>query len=455
MSAVVDLPRPAAPPAPDAYEQMVAALCSRRRGDGTRGLSRIRRLCALLGQPQRAYPAMQVSGTNGKTSVAHMVAALLQAHGLVTGAYTSPHLQDVRERIRVDGRMLGPGELRSGLAVLGPYVRQVERRAGPVSFFEIVTALACRHFARFGVDVGVFEVGVGGGRDATNLVDGRVAVLTRVGLDHARLGSRVEQVAAEKAGIVKEGGLVVCAGQEPAAGRVIRASARANGARLLALGRDFGVLSREAGPSGQRVRLAGPDGSVHRVHLPLRGAHQADNAACALAAAHGLIGDGLRPGAVRAGLGAVRAPGRMETLRSDTGTPVLLDGAHNPPAARRLAAELRAGPATTPAGRRVLVLGVSADKDVDGIVGGLSGVGDQLVLTRAPDARAAPPGRLRQAVRRAHAGLRRPPPCEAAATVPDALRRAAELAGPHGLVVVTGSLYLVGAARTALGAPPA
>lgn len=451
MTAVLDV---RARSAPDAYDEVVTALCSRRRGDGARGLTRVRRLCALLGQPQRAYPAVQVSGTNGKTSVAHMVAALLQAHGVATGAYTSPHLQDLRERIRVDGRMVGPAELSSGLAALGPHVAEVESHEGTVSFFELVTALAYRHFAEAGVDVGVFEVGVGGRRDPTNLADGRVAVLTRVGLDHAQLGSRVEQVAAEKAGIVKDGAFVVCADQEAAAGRVIRASARAHRARLVALGRDFGVVSREADVSGQRLRLAGVDGSVHRVRLPLRGAHQADNAACALAAVQAVVGDALRADAVRAGLGAVRAPGRMEVLHSGTGAPVLLDGAHNPPAARRLAVELRAGPPAATRGRRcVVVLGVSADKDVDGIVGGLSGVGDHLVLTRAPGVRAAPPARLREAVRRAHAGRRRPP-AETAATVPDALRRAAGLAGPHGLVVVTGSLYLVGAARTALGAPP-
>lgn len=444
-----------APSTPGAYDAAVTALASRRRGDGARGLTRVRRLCALLGDPQRAYPAVQISGTNGKTSVARMVASLLQAHGVATGAYTSPHLQALRERIRVDGRMLDPAELLSGLAALGPHVAEVESREGRANFFELVTALAYRHFAEAGVDVGVFEVGVGGRRDPTNLADGRVAVLTRVGLDHAQLGSRVEQVAAEKAGIVKDGALVVCADQEAAAERVIRASARARGARLVALGRDFGVVSREADVSGQRLRLAGVDGSVHRVHLPLRGAHQADNAACALAAVQGVIGDALRPDAVRAGLGGVLAPGRMEVFRDGTGAPMLLDGAHNPLAARRLAAELRAGvPAVGRGHRCVVVLGVSADKDVDGIVGGLSGVSDHYVLTRAPCARAAPPARLRGAVRRTHAGRRRPSE-ETATTVPDALRRASDRAGPQGLVVVTGSLYLVGAARTALGAPPA
>lgn len=448
-------PRGSAPSTLDAYDEVVAALCSRRRGDGARGLTRVRRLCALLGEPQRAYPAVQISGTNGKTSVARMVASVLQAHGVATGCYTSPHLQDLRERIRVDGRMVGPAELLSGLDAVGPHVADVESRDGRVTFFELVTALAYRHFARAGVDAGVFEVGVGGRRDPTNLADGRVAVLTRVGLDHAELGRRVEQVAAQKAGIIKDGALVVCADQEAAAGCMIRAAARAHGARLVALGRDFGVVSRQADVSGQRLRLAGVDGSVHRVHLPVRGAHQADNAACALAAAQAAVGDALRPDAVRAGLGAVLAPGRMEVFRRATAAPVLLDGAHNPPAARRLAAELRAGvPAVGRGDSCVVVLGVSADKDVDGIVRGLSGLGDHLVLTRAPCPRAASPGRLRSAVRRAHAGRRRPP-TEAATTVTDALRRASDRAGPRGLVVVTGSLYLVGAARTALGAPPA
>jgi len=427
-----------------AYDSAVRALFARRLELRAPGLARISALCAALGRPERAFPAVHVTGTNGKTSVTRMVAALLDAHGLVSGAYTSPHLQDVRERVRLGGRAIPRADLAAGLDRLAPVLRAVEEGRGEqVSFFEAMTALALSHFATAGVDVGVVEVGMGGRWDATNVVDGRVAVIGRVGLDHAELGSRVAQVAREKAGIVKPGAVVVSAVQEPSAARVLAHEAARAHARLVLAGRDVGVLARSADAAGQSLRLRDASGRRHEVRLRLYGRHQAANALLALAAAGAHLGE-LDPHAVRAGFAAVRSPGRLELFARDGRAAVLLDGAHNPAGARTLAAALRTEPALNGFDRRVAVLGLLDDKDVEGVVDELLPVTDHLVATQPPYGRAVPADRLAKLAR----AEGRP-----AVAVPDAteaLERATALAAPGDVVVVTGSLYLVGAARDLL-----
>lgn len=424
------------------YARAVAALCARRQREATRTTARVRALCAELGDPQRTFPSVHITGTNGKTTLAHMVDALLAAHGVRVGTFTSPHLHDVRERIRVDGVPMSVEAFVARLEVLWPVLERVGlQHGGPVTFFEALVALAGTHFAEVGVEAGVIEVGVGGAHDPTAVVDGRVAVLTTVALDHPRLGSTPTEVAVEKAGIIAPGATVVSARQHPGAARVIADVAGRQGARLLRADHDFGVRSRTPDPGGQRLHLQGTTVDVEDVLLPLHGAHQAANAACALAAAEAFLGDRTDTDALRAGFAAVRAPGRLESIDRPGLARLLLDGAHNPAAAQALAASL---PSEQPGRPRVLVLGVCGDKDLPGIVAALGPVADHVVTTTAPTPRAAPADHL-AAIVRSQGGT-----ADARPDVADALAHATDLAGAGGTVVVTGSLYLVGAVRDLL-----
>jgi dihydrofolate synthase / folylpolyglutamate synthase len=431
-----------------AYDQAVTELFNRRPEVMVPGLRRIDALVHSMGEPQRAFAAIHLTGTNGKTSTARMITSLLQAAGEHVGTYTSPHLQDVRERFRIDGEPLAVNDLLAGLDALGPHIERVEQATGEmVTFFEASTALCLWAFARARVDTGVVEVGMGGRFDATNVVDARVAVLGRVQMDHPQLGATVGEVAWEKAGIIADGATVISANTSGPPAHVIAEEVAERGARLHLLDRDFGVIARTLTPRGQRVSLRGLGGSTLTVDLPLHGAHQAANAACALAAVQAHTGRTLEPAVVRAGFAGVRSPGRLELLFTDDGIPVLLDGAHNPAGARVLARSLRE---LHGGRRRVAVLGVMADKDIPAIVGQLGPVVDEVVVTVPDSPRAATAEQLAEAC---HAGG-----LPVAARVPDvgeAVRLAARLADRHGMVVVTGSLYTVGDARAALGGGPA
>ncbi len=431
-----------------AFDAAVAELFDRQPHRMLPDLNRISALVELLGHPEQVYPSIQVTGTNGKTTTATMVTCLLGALGLSAGTYTSPHLQDVRERIRVATQPISGRDFADRLAELSPFLAEVDaRHPERLTFFEVLTALAYVHFADAPVDVGVFEVGMGGLWDATNLVRGEVAVLTAVGLDHPELGSAVADVAAEKAGIIKDGAMVVSAVQEASAAEVIAEAARRRDARLLVAGRDFGLLDRRVAVGGQALDLRGVTGDVSEVFLPLHGAHQAANAACALAAVEGFLGfaGGLDPAVIREGFAAVRAPGRLEVVRREGKPTVVLDGAHNPGGAQALAAALR-GEFVFP--RRVLVLGVLGDKDVEAICEQLVPAVDEVVVTEPPSSRAADPERVAKAARGAGGTV------QVAEDVAAAVALASELAGDAGAVVVTGSLYTVGAARDALGLAP-
>jgi dihydrofolate synthase / folylpolyglutamate synthase len=427
------------------YEQAIAELFSRRPEVMLPGLRRIEALCYSMGEPQRAFDAIHLTGTNGKTTTARMVTELLIATGERVGTYTSPHLQDVRERFRVDGAPLDIDELMAGLDALGPHIERVEQATGEmVTFFEASTALCLWAFARARVDTGVIEVGMGGRWDATNVVDGRVAVIGQVQLDHVQLGSTVGEVAEEKAGIIKDGATVISANPHGPPAEVISGEVARRSATLHLLDRDFGVIGRTLTTGGQRVMLRGLDGQRYTFDIPLHGAHQAVNAACALAAVQAYRSEPLDPAAVRDGFARVRSPGRLELLSCD-GVPVLLDGAHNPAAAESLARslhELRDHGTR----RRVLVLGIMSDKDIPAMVRIFGSVVDEVVVTVADSPRAAGIEQLREACRAA--GL------TVVAGVEDvgaAVHEAARRAGRSGMVVVTGSLYTVGDARAALG----
>lgn len=409
------------------------------------GLSRTRRLLAAAGEPQRAFRSVVVGGTNGKGSVCAMIHSVLCRAGLRAGLYTSPHLVRFNERIRIGS---GPGSgggvapMISDDEVAGLF-EYVSSLAGPggdgPTFFEYTTVMALEHFRRSAVDAAVLEVGMGGRLDAVNAVEEPVVtVITSVGLDHTRfLGSTVEEVAAEKAGIIKEGVPVVTAVERPGALSVIERRAARAGAPLYRLGREFGFTERGAGVFDYRS-IGGE--RVEAIEVGLGGAHQLRNAACAAAAVELMADAGLPVGldSLRAALEGCCWPGRFEVV--STSPLVVLDCAHNPDAAAALAAALRA----LEYERLILVIGVLADKDAGRILSSLVPLADLVVLTRPRCARAADPARLEAPAMR-YGG--RTLVCE---PVGDAVKLALERARTGDAVCVTGSVYTVGEAAAAI-----
>ena len=445
------------------YQDAVDALYARMPTRMGPSLDRITRLAELLDHPERTAPAVHLTGTNGKTTTARMVASLLAAFGVGAGVYTSPHLQDVRERVALATRPISTEEFAETWAYLEPFLAEVDRASDqPVTFYEALTALAFIWFAELPVDAQVVEVGMGGTWDATNLVHGDVAIINRVGLDHPELGDTPAAVATEKAGIIKRGATVVSQAQDDDVLAVIAERAARQDARLLVAGRDFGVERRRQAVGGQVLDLRTPGGVVTDVLVPLHGRHQADNAAGALVAVEAFLG---RPrGRVGAGdrrprLGAARArprhrPGRVRG-RDLAGAP----GGRVPPAAG--AAGRRPQPGRGPRPGRGPAGGVRGRPPHPGgglpgrqghprDPGGLAPATGRLIVTTNRSPRAAPAERLRKEAEAL--GLH----AEVAPDVATAVRRAIDGAAETEAVVVTGSLYTVGEARDLLlGAGPA
>lgn len=435
------------------YAEATAYLFGLHRFGWRPGLETIERLLALVGDPHLRIPTVHVGGTNGKGSTAAMLAAILRAAGYRTGLYTSPHLLSFTERIRVDGRPIGETEVADLTAELSGVCagRFAEGPAPPPpgalshpTFFELTTAMAFLHFLRQGVEIAVVEVGLGGRLDATNAIRPRAALLTNVGFDHREyLGDTLEAIALEKAGIIKPGVPILTA----AAGEVLavfRRVAAERGAPFSAVAESHAWRLREAGLGGLEFDLSGPAGRYGALRLPLAGAHQLLNAVLAVAGAETLAGQGLGCGeaAIRAGLGAVRWPGRLQLV---PGSPrLILDGAHNPPGTATLAEFLAAQ--RPDLGRLVLVFGVLRDKEWRVMLPRLLPLADAVVLTRPPSERAEEPA----AVRAAYPEL---PGLRVEADVARAIESARTLAGPAGSVVVTGSLYTVAAAFQVLRLP--
>jgi dihydrofolate synthase/folylpolyglutamate synthase len=429
------------------YREAVETLYARMPGKLGPSLERVAHLAELLDHPERTAPAVHLTGTNGKTTSARMVTSLLAAFGLGAGLYTSPHLQDVRERMALAHRVIGREELAETWTYLQPYLAEVDRAHDqPVTFFEALTMLAFTWFAELPVDAQVVEVGMGGTWDATNLVHGDVAVVNRVAVDHPELGATPAEVAVEKAGIIKPGAVVVSQAQDADVLAVLEARADEVGARLLLEERDFALEHRSTAVGGQILDLRTPSGAVDEVFLPLHGRHQAHNAAAALTATQAFLGDrALDDGAIRAGFAAVTSPGRLEVVSRQP--LVLLDGAHNPDGARALAAALLEEFVVD---RRTLVVACLADKDVRGILAELAPATGRLVVTANRSPRAATVERMRKEAEAL--GLA----AEVAPDVASAVRQAVDAAGESEAVVVTGSLYTAGEARDLLlGAGPA
>jgi dihydrofolate synthase/folylpolyglutamate synthase len=413
-------------------------------------LARITELMDLLGQPQRSYPSIHLTGTNGKTTTARMVDSLLRAFGLRPGRYTSPHLESVTERISIAGIPLTGTEFAQAYDDIAPYVELVDRSslaAGGerVTFFELLTAMAFAAFADAPVDVGVIEVGLGGTWDATNVLDASVCVVTPVSLDHTELlGTTVGQIATEKAGIVHEGSTLVLAEQPLEAAEVLLGRAAEVGAAVAREGIEFGVLARRVAVGGQLVTLQGIGDSYEEIFLPLHGAHMAHNAACALMAVEAFLGGGgqrLDIDVVREGFAAADSPGRLETVRSSP--TILLDGAHNAAGAEALVATLQEAFAFE---QLIGVVAIFADKDVAGLLARLEPALTSIVVTENSSPRCLPVDELAALAVELFGADR----VTVTPRLDDALDAAAELAdeaGSGGGVLVTGSFVTVGEAR--------
>jgi dihydrofolate synthase / folylpolyglutamate synthase len=414
-------------------------------------LDRVANVLDLMGHPETAFPAIHVAGTNGKSSTTAMIDSLLSAYDLRAGRFTSPHLETVRERIRVDGEPITTERLLAAWEDLAPFLALVEADGGrPLTYFEVLTVLAFVAFADAPVSVGVVEVGLGGTWDATNVLAPSVGVVMPVGLDHQDwLGDDLATIAGEKAGILKPGMVAVLAEQEPAAAEVLVERSAEVGATVLREGVDFGLVDRTVAVGGQLITLSGLGGTYADIFLPLHGEHMARNAACALVAVEAFLGGGrgaLDAGAVERGFASVSVPGRLEVIRR--APTVLLDVAHNPHGAAALADAVSDSFTFS---RLVGVVGVLDDKDAEGILAALEPLLAEVVVTQSSSPRAIDPDDLGHLAEEVFGEGR----VSVEHSLPDALERAvtaAEVDGDLGGVgvLVTGSVTVVGEARSLL-----
>lgn len=422
-------------------------------------LDRIRALVEVLGDPQTGYPVVHLTGTNGKTSTARMVDAILSEIGLRTGRYTSPHLQRATERINLDNRPVSPAQYVQAYRDVEPFVELLDAKNEiTLSKFEVLTAMAYSAFADAPVEAGIVEVGLGGRWDATNVVDARVSVITPVGLDHAEyLGTDLLGIAREKAGIIKPGSVAVLAAQDKAVAEVLIERCAEVDAQVAREGAEFGVRERELAVGGQRLELQGLSGRYDEIFLPLHGEHQASNAAIALAAAEALVGAGpqqpLDADAVRAAFASVTSPGRLEPMQGGPGRPtVLIDAAHNPHGARALAAALMSEFRFT---RLVAVIGVMRDKDAKGLLEALEPAVHEVVVTMNSSPRSMDPDELAALAVEVFGRDRVSVEPQLAAAIDQGVELAEE-AGDSGVgVIVTGSVVTAGEARSIFGKEPA
>lgn len=433
-------------------------------------LTRISALMDLLGSPQLSYPSIHIAGTNGKTSVARMVDALVTALSQRTGRTTSPHLQSAVERISIDGLPITPARYVEVYREIEPFVQMVDQQSqaggGPaMSKFEVLTAMAFAAFADAPVDVAVVEVGMGGSWDATNVLNAPVAVITPISVDHVDyLGSDIAGIAKEKSGIITRAPqgapdtVAVIGRQSPEVMDVLLAQTVRVDAAVARQDSEFAVLDRQVAIGGQLLQLQGLGGVYPDIYLPLHGEHQAHNAALALAAVEAFFGAGaqrqLDVEAVRAGFAAVTSPGRLERMRS--APTVFIDAAHNPAGAAALAQTL-----ADEFDFRTLVgvVAVLADKDVDGILAALEPVFDSVVVTHNGSPRALDVETLALAAEQRFGPDRVIPAdnlrdaIDAATALVDAADQEDEMYSGTG-IVITGSVVTAGAARTLFGRDP-
>ena len=433
------------------YAQATEFLFGLRRFGWRLGLETVERLLALVGDPQAQMPTIHIGGTNGKGSTAAMLSAILQTAGYRTGLYTSPHLLDFTERIRVNGvpipitevtRLTAQLEdLCSAHFVRHPSPDPPSDRLPHPTFFELTTAMAFLHFAQQAVEAAVIEVGLGGRFDATNVICPKLAVVTNVSLEHQEyLGRTLSEIATEKAGIIKAHVPVVTATRGEGY-EVIRRTAADRGAPLVNVGEKYTYTIRQSGLAGQTLDMTGPCCSYEALQIPLAGRHQAENAVTAVAAAEVLDGLGFHLGEaiIRRGLAEARWPGRLQIVSERPR--IMVDGAHNPAGAEALAAFLREHRSTL--GRLIMVFGVLKDKDWEAMLAPLGRLADQTILTHPPADRGADPRELLMADRYCSK-------VEISANPDEGLAVARNVARPEDTILVTGSLYTVAAALRCL-----
>lgn len=403
-----------------------------------------KRAVELLGDPQRAYRIIHVTGTNGKTSTTRFIERILREHGLRTGRFTSPHLVKLSERMALDGEPVSDEQLIQVFSDIEPILEFVDQElsdAGenPLTFFEALTVLGFAVFADAPVDVLVLEVGMGGAWDSTNVADGDVAVFTPIGLDHMeRLGNSLEEIAHTKSGIIKPGSLVVSSAQTPEALEVLEKVAKQTAEEFKLEGRDFHVESFTPNSTGQSVSISGLAGEYGPFEAPVFGAHQAQNLATAVVAVEAFLGGGKRAipdDVLRSAVSDISSPGRLQLIRTEPS--LLLDGAHNPAGALILAKALRAEFSSRPL---VAIIAVLGEKDAEGLVSSLSEIFDTAVITESSSPRTMPIGEL-EPIAVASLGCRVSATSDFKIALEQAKQRAIEI---DGMVVVTGSITLVG-----------
>lgn len=434
---------------PTQYTEAVANLDA--RGFGIKAdLGRIGAISEMLDDPQLTYPTIHVAGTNGKSTTTRMIGSILAAHGIRSGIYTSPHLQTVLERFVTVALVvadlvtsqIGQDEFAAVFSYLLPFVQSVESvRDEQVTYFEFLTAMAFEWMSDDAVGAGVFETGLGGRWDATNLIQSSVSVLTHIDVDHRRLlGATPVENAREKAGIIEAGSTVVSAVQNDDVGGVIQDACGFHGARLVLMGRDVHLVDDQQAVGGRVVGVAGIYATYGGLMVPLLGSHQARNAALAVVACEAFIGHALDPDAISKGLDSVRSPGRLEVVGRDP--LVVLDGAHNPDGAAAIASALRENFGARPT---TMVISILADKDQEGILQHLLPLAQRIILTRSSSSRAEDPHHLATVVEH--------PQVVVIESLGEAIDTAKSTASENELILVTGSLLAVGEARDHLLGP--
>jgi len=412
-------------------------------------LDRISALVDILGSPQLSYPTIHVGGTNGKTTTSRMIDSLLFEMGLRTGRFTSPHLESYLERICINGQPIDAKALIFSFNDISPYLDLIDSKFdNPISFFEAITALAFAAFAEHPIDVGVIEVGMGGKWDATNVVDADVSVITPIGLDHMEyLGSTITEIAATKAGIIKEQGFIVLAQQTPEAAVELLRRAAEVGADVAREGLEYSIDSRAIAVGGQLISITGLRGHYDDIFLPLHGKHQASNAAAALIAVEAFFGEqDLDIDAVRAGFANVTSPGRCEVIhRYPT---IILDAAHNPHGAKAIAETIQS---EFTFDEVIGIVAVMADKDALGILQALEPVMNQIIVTANSSERSMSIAELSKLATQVFGADR----VFAEETLQAAIDRAAKdalrpLSDESLAIIITGSVVTVGEARTAV-----
>jgi dihydrofolate synthase/folylpolyglutamate synthase len=403
-----------------------------------------KRAVELLGDPQRSYRVIHVTGTNGKTSTTRFIERILREHGLRTGRFTSPHLVRLNERMALDGEPVSDEQLISVYSDIEPILEFVDQELAetgenPLTFFEALAVLGFAVFADAPVDVLVLEVGMGGAWDSTNVADGDVAVFTPIGLDHMdRLGNTIEEIAETKSGIIKSGALVVSSAQEPSVLAVLEqvSGQIAEGFKLQ--GRDFQVSEFVPTDTGQLISISGLTGHYGPYAAPVFGSHQGQNLSVAVAAVEAFLGGGeiqIADDILRSAISDVSSPGRLQLIKTEPA--LLLDGAHNPAGAQILANALRAEFSHKPLVGLVAVLG---DKDVAGLIANLSGVFESVVITQSSSPRSMPAAEL-ESIASHSLGQDVVSISDFELALEHAKQRASEI---DGIVVVTGSITLVG-----------